>query len=71
MAKKTNMAQITDIKEETIMKMEMTREEAIEMVMDMGDNRYGAEEIVDTMIEQGIALTEESIRQVTEDTWDR
>jgi hypothetical protein len=49
----------------------MTREEAIKMVMDMGDNRYGAEGIVDTMIEQGMALTEELIRRVTEDTWDR
>ena len=49
----------------------MSREEAIRMVMDMGDNRDGAEAIVDTMIEQGMALTEESIRRVTEDTWDR
>jgi hypothetical protein len=49
----------------------MIREEAIKMVMDMGDNRYGAEGIVDTMIEQGMALTEESIKRVTEDTWDR
>ena len=49
----------------------MSREEAIRMVMDMGDNRYGAEAIVDTMLEQDIALTEESIRRVAEDTWDR
>lgn len=49
----------------------MSREEAIRMVMDMGDNRDGAEAIVDTMLEQGMALTEESIRRVAEDTWDR
>ena len=51
--------------------MAMSREEAIRMVMDMGDNRDGAEAIIDTMLEQGMALTEESIRRVAEDTWDR
>ena len=49
----------------------MSREEAIRMVMGMGDNRDGSEAIVDTMLEQGMALTEESVRQVAEDTWDR
>ena len=49
----------------------MSREEAIEMVMNMGDNRDGAMAIVDTMIESDVALTEESVRQAAEDTWDR
>ena len=49
----------------------MSREEAIRMVMDMGDNKDGAEAIVDTMLEQGMTLTEESVSRVAEETWDR
>lgn len=30
-----------------------------------------AEAIVDTMLEQGMTLTKESIKRVAEDTWDR
>ena len=49
----------------------MNRNTAIEFLMKLGWNFYGAAAIVDTAIEDGIKLTEEKIKELHEDYIDR
>lgn len=49
----------------------MNREKAIEFLMDLGWNEYGAEAIVDTALEDGVKLTEEKLNKLHEDYTDR
>ena len=49
----------------------MNREKAIEFLMNLGWNKYGAEAIVDTALEDGVELTGEKLNELHEDYADR
>ena len=49
----------------------MNRKKAIEFLMNLGWNKYGAEAIVDTALEDGVELTEEKLNELHEDYADR
>ena len=68
---KTDRYNVRTVAKSEIVSILFNKEEAIRFLMELGWNLYGAEAIVETALEDGVELTEEKLKSLSENYKDR